>query len=247
MAAYSPFQLGTAVLVLVAVLEALVYFWNRHRGTAGAGEEAAVHDLAAGRRLVVLAGSRAAAGNHPAAGRICERARVILSEVHRRAAENGDRKVESLAKSELARCAAIAERSLRLSREGERGRPRAPDGRRDDRRLESIEARLDGAARLSISAEEAFAAGNFILARDKYRELRERLSEARRSAMQAGSRTYVKRIDGELERAQRGLASSNAWVLDGRPFSGAGAKSQAKGVISPYFKREDGSIKPRPR
>jgi hypothetical protein len=247
MAAYSPFQLGTAVLVLVAVLEALVYFWNRHNGAAGAEEEGAVHDLGAGRRLLSLAGGRAAAGNDEAALRICDRARVILAESRRRAVGAGDRRVRALADRELARCTAIRERSRARYLEGQKRRPRAADARLDDGRLQSIEARLDEVERLSISAEEAFAAGNFIDARNLYSRVRERLSEARRSAMQAGSRSYVKLIDAGLERAQRGLASSNAWVLDGRPVFGGGGRSQVKGVISPYFRREDGSFRPRPR
>jgi len=247
MAVYSPFQLGTAVLILVAVLEALLYFRNRHRGASGAEEDEAVHDLGSGRRLVSLAEGRSAAGNDEAALRICDSARVILAESRRRAAGAGDRRTGSLADRELARCFAISERSRRRLSEGRRRRPRVADARPDAGRLRSIEARLDEVERLSISAEEAFAAGNFIDARNLYSRVRERLSEARRSAMQAGSRSYVKLIDGELERAQRGLASSNAWVLDGRPVFGDRGRSQVKGVISPYFRREDGSFKPRPR
>jgi hypothetical protein len=247
MAGYSLFQIGTTVLVVVAVLEALVYLWNRAKERSESMRGRVRHDLDAGRRLIGLAEERVAAKNDEAALRICDRARVILSEVRRRAAESGDGRLESSAKNELARCAAITEHSMRRFKEGRDRRHRAADGRLDAGRLEFLERMLDEVETVLVAAEEAFAAGNFIDARDIYRSVRARLDEARRMAVQAGSRSYVKLIDEELARAQRGLASSNAWVLDGRPVIGGGGRNQVKGVIAPNFKREDGSFEPRPR
>lgn len=247
MAGYTPFQLATAILVLVAVLQAILYFRNRNRGPAGSPLEGARHDLEAGRRLLGLAECRAAAGNYEAAMRIADRSRVILALAHRRAADAGDPKMEALVDADAVRCVALYERSRRRLRAGKKARPRVADGRLDPRRLALVEALLDEAEQLFISAEEAFASGNFIEARDRYRSVRSRLNAARRTAVQAGSHNHVRLIDADLERARMGLASSNAWVLDGRPVLEAPGAQQVKGVISPYFKREDGSFEPRPR
>ncbi len=247
MALTSPFQVGTVILVLVAVLEALLYLRNRQRAIDEARREGALHDLESGRRLLGMAKGRAARGNHEAAVRICGRARMILSEARRRAIDTGDRKTEALVRAELARCTVTTENSLRRFREGQKQLRRAPDGRLDARRLVHIEMLLEEAEGLSLSAGKSFAAGNFIDARDLYTSIRSRLSEARRAAVEAGSLSYVKLIDTGLAEAQRGLASTNAWVLDGRPVLETQRRQQVKGVISPYFKREDGSFEPRPR
>ncbi len=216
MAGFDPFQLGTAVLVLVALLEVLLYLWNRQRALEEARREGALHDLESGRRLLGFAEGRRARGNHEAAVRICERARVVLSEARRRADASGDGKTAALVGPELARCAAIADDSVRRLREEERNAQKSPDGRPEARRLLHIEMLLDEAESLGIEAEEAFAAGNFIDARDRYMTIKAKLAEARRAAVEAGSRSYARLIDGELGQVQRGLSSANAWVLDGR-------------------------------
>jgi hypothetical protein len=247
MAPTSLFQAGTAVLVLVALLQFMLYLWNRSRALEEARREGPLHDLESGRRLLRLAEGRRARGSYEAAVRICERARAVLSEARRRAGESGDRKTAALAGPELARCAAIADDSVRRLRGNGSKAGRPADGRLAAQRLVHIDMLLDEAESLGIDAEEAFAAGNFIDARDRYITIKAKLDEARRAAVETGSRAYVRLIDGELGQAQRGLSSANAWVLDGRPVFETPRPGQVRGVISPYFRREDGSRAPRPR
>ena len=247
MALPSPVQAGTAILVLVAVLEALLYLWNRQRGVQESRREGALHDLESGRRLTGIAERRFSRGGYEAAARICERARAVLMEARRRAAEGDDRETDADARAELARCAVIMEKSVRRIQDGGNGPRKAPDGGQATRRLVDVEMLLDECEGMTINAEEAFAAGNIAEARDLYRAARSRLNEARRAAVEAGNRSYVKLIESKLSQVQRALSSANARLLDGRPVLEAPRHGQVKGIISPYFRREDGSFEPRPR
>ena len=240
------FQFGTAILVTVAALEVLLYFWNRRRAAERARQEGPEHDLESGRRLLGLAEARRSRGDLEAAVRICERARSVLSEARRRAVQCGDEATGELARSELVRCEVFLEDSERGLRESQRG---AGEGasRAEAQRLALIESLINDAESLGIDAEEAFAAGNFIEARDLYMTVKAKLGEARQVAREAGNRSIVKFIDGELWQVQHKLARANAWVLDGRPVFETPRLGQVKGVISPYFRREDGSFAPRPR
>jgi hypothetical protein len=240
-------QAGTAILVLVVILEAYLYFRGRRRAIGESRREDLLHELESGRQLIDLAEVRYSEGGHEAAVRICERARMILGEARRRAAGAGERDTGELVRSELVRCDVIIDNSLRRFREDGRRRRAAPDGRLDAGRLVHIEILLDEAERLGATAEDAFAAGSFAGARDLYTKMRSKLDEARRAAAVAGSRSYVRLLDAGLERARQGMASSTAWALDGRPASGTPRAHQVKGVISPGFRREDGTFEPRPR
>jgi hypothetical protein len=66
MALVSLYQAGTAVLVVVAILEALFYVWNRSRAREEARREGALHDLEAGQRLLRVAEKRHLRGGYEA-------------------------------------------------------------------------------------------------------------------------------------------------------------------------------------
>jgi hypothetical protein len=247
MALVSLYQAGTAVLVVVAILEALFYVWNRKRAREEARREGALHDLEAGQRLLRVAEKRHLRGGYEASVRIAERARTILMEARRRAVETGDADTEADVRAVLERCAVLMEKSAAGFREAGKAPERKPESRPAPRRFSRLEKLLDECESLGRKADEAHASGDFAGALEQYRTVRSRLNEARRAAVEAGSMSYVKLIEKEMARVQRGITSANAWVLDGRPVFETPRRGEVKGVISPTFRREDGSHEPRPR